>query len=118
MVKQNDLSDVTYKLSPQNYENIFNVYEDKDTEFYLYNLLRTVNFPTDLDPTKYTNYIVQNGDTWTLLAWKHYRNIKLWWVIVRANEIDDATKQPIAGTELKIIKPTTVRSLLNFLKNE
>ena len=114
-MKQNDLKDTTYTLTPQAYENIFNIYTDEDEQYY-YNLLRTVNFPEELDKSTYVEYVVTHNDTWPILAWRAYRNVKMWWVIVAANQIIDPTVLPIPGSKLKVIKPETVRSLLNFIK--
>lgn len=116
-MKQNDLSDVTYKLSSQAYENIFNVYTDDDG-FYFYNLLRTVNVPTDLDSSKYYVYEVVHNDTWPYIAWKNYRNVKLWWIITSTNQIIDPTVQPAPGVRLNILRPEVVRNLLNYIKSE
>ena len=57
-MKQNNLSDINYKLSNQHYENIFNVYEDENLG-YFYNLLKTVNFPKELRSDSYNIYIIQ-----------------------------------------------------------
>lgn len=112
-MKQNEISSIA-KLTPQNYENIFNVYVD-DNGYYYYNMTRAVNFPTDLDPNSYTEYITGYNDTWPLIAWKFYKNVKLWWVIVSANQIDNPVQQPKAGITLKIIRADIVRNLLNSL---
>lgn len=117
MTKQNDISDATYSLPPQAYENLFNVYEDNDG-FYYYNLLRTINFPIELDTSSYTEYEVVRNDTWQYIAWKAYRNVRLWWIIVSANQILDPTSRPEPGIKLKIIKPEVVRNLLNIIKND
>jgi len=74
-MKQNDIInnkiDVTLKkLDSQNLENLWNIHTTEDGE-YFYNLLKTVNFPSDLDPTIYGTYTTVPGDTWPLIAWKH-----------------------------------------------
>lgn len=106
------------KLTPQNYENIFNVYVDKDTEMYYFNLLRTVNFPEDLDPRVYYTYVVGPTDTWPTISWKHYKNVKLWWIICSANQIQNPTDHPKSGTVLKIITPQYIRSIIHNLKGD
>jgi len=116
-MKQNDLQDASYELPIQAYENIFNVYTDENG-FYYYNLLRTINFPTKLDSNSYTEYETVHNDTWQLIAWKAYRNVRMWWIITSANQILDPTSKPDPGTKLKIIKPNVIKSLLNFIKND
>lgn len=114
-MKQNDLSDINYKLSSQQYENIFNVYVDADIG-YFYNLLRTVNFPTDLSKDVYDLYVIEPGDTWTLLSWKLYNSILLWWAICAVNNIQNPTELPVVGTEIKILKGVYLRDILNQLQ--
>jgi LysM repeat protein len=113
-MKHNDVPNVSYKLTPQNYENIFNVFQDGDG-YYYYNLIKTVNFPTDLDATTYSEYTTQLNDTWALIAWNFYRNVKMWWIICAANQILNPVIQPAVGTKLKIINTVTARSVLNSL---
>lgn len=118
-MKQNDLTDVTYKLAPQNYENIFNVYEmlDSDDQVkYMYNILRKVNFPDDLDPSIYTTYVTKLNDTWPLISWIQYSNVTLWWLICHLNNIANPTVQPEPGTELKILDINVLKNVLNSLK--
>lgn len=114
-MKHNDVPNVSYKITPQNYENIFNVFQDSNG-FYYYNLMKTINFPDELDPSVYDQYETLYNDTWPLLAWKFYRNVKMWWIICSANQILDPTVQPIPGTKLKIIKNTIARTLLSSLE--
>jgi len=117
MPKQNDLTDVTYSLSPQQYENIFNVYEDADIG-YFFNLLRSVNFPTDLDPNTYDYYVIEPNDSWPLISWKVYNTVFLWWIICSVNQIQNPTALPAAGNTIKILKVSYVRNILNDIQAE
>lgn len=114
-MKQNDLPDARYTLPPQNLESIFNVYTDEEVG-YFYNLLRTVNFPEELDSSVYTTYTVQMNDTWPLIAWKSYGNVKLWWLICSVNGVQNALIPPTTGSTIKVLTSVTVKSLLNNLK--
>ena len=114
-MKNNDVPNVSVKLTPQNYENIFNVYQDSD-DFWYYNLIKAVNFPAELDPSVYTVYTTVLNDTWPLIAWKYYQNVKLWWIICAANQISNSVIQPVPGTTLKVINSIVVKNLLNSLK--
>jgi len=113
-MKHNDVPNVSIEITPQNYENIFNVYEDENGYFF-YNLLRVVNFPTKLDSSVYSEYVTVTNDTWPLLAWKFYKNIKLWWVICSTNQIMNPVLKPTPGTKIKILNGKVVRSILNNL---
>ena len=112
MSKQNDLIDVQYTLSPQQYENVFNVYSDSDVG-YFYNLLKTVNFPTDLDSSVYDIYTISPSDTWPLISWKVYNSIMLWWAICALNNIQNPLIMPPVGTEIKILKVRYLQSVLS-----
>ena len=112
MSKQNEISDISYSLSPQQYENIFNVYEDSDVG-YFYNLLRTVNFPADLNPDVYNIYVVKPQDTWPLISWKLYNSIFLWWSICSLNNIQNPLEPLVPGTEIKVLKSRYLQNILN-----
>lgn len=115
MSKQNDLTDINYTLSPQQYENIFNVYEDSDIG-YFYNLLRTVNFPEDVNQDIYDTYIIEPLDTWPLISWKIYNSVFLWWSICSLNNIQNPLALPKPGTEIKVLKAVYLQNILNNIR--
>jgi hypothetical protein len=117
MTKQNQLTDVSYSLSPQQYENIFNVYSDSDVG-YFYNLLKTVNFPSDISSDVYDIYVIEPKDTWPLISWKMYNSIFLWWVICSVNNIINPLNMPTPGTEIKIVKTRYLQTILNNIRTE
>ena len=85
--KQNQIKDVAVKkLSAQNIENLFNIYQ-RDNGQYFYNILKTVNFPDDLDPEIYDQYVTKPKDTWPLIAYNFYKDVRLWWLICAVNQI-------------------------------
>jgi hypothetical protein len=113
---QNDISGLP-KLNAFNYENLFKIYRDADTDPYYYNILNTVALPDDLDPSIYYDYVVPGPFVpWTTLSYKVYGTIKLWWVICLSNKIIDPTSFPTSGATLKIIKPENVREILSAIK--
>lgn len=113
-MKITDIKDKTVEITSENYENIFNVYTDENA-FYYYNLLKKVDFPTDLDPEVYDYYETPTVDTYPNIAYKFYNSVTLWWIICAANQIDNPMEQPAAGTLLKIIKPFYVKTILTKL---
>lgn len=110
-MKITDIPNKSDIITSENYENIFNIFTDKD-EFYYYNLLKKVDFPTDLDPDIYDYYKTVPSETYPNIAYKAYKNVTLWWLICAANQIDNPIKQPEAGTILKIIKTRYVKNIL------
>lgn len=105
-----------YFITSQNYENIFNVYEDDNN--YYYNLLRTIDFPDVLSNNLYTIYEVGREEHYTVISYKHYGTTRLWWIITGANNIMDPSYPPPVGTRLKIIKPTYINDILSEIKNQ
>ena len=115
--KQNEIKDVAIKkLSSQNLENLFFIFERENGQ-YFYNILKTVNFPDDIDPTIFIQYETGPKDTWSLIAYTFYKDVRLWWLICSANNIINPVEQPKPGTILKIMNPNVVREVLNKLKD-
>lgn len=110
-MKITDIPTKSNQITSENYENIFNIYTDENN-FYYYNLLKKVDFPTELDPDVFDYYQTLPDETYPNIAYKVYKNVKLWWIVCAANQIDNPTKQPEAGTILKIIRIDTVKSVL------
>ena len=114
--KQNEIKDVVIKkLSAQNLENLFYVFQ-KDNGQYFYNILKTVNFPEDIDPIIYTQYETKPKDTWPLISYNFYKDVRLWWIVCSVNQITNPVKQPEAGTVIKILNSDIVRNVLNKIK--
>lgn len=115
-LNQNDIG-VLPKLNAYNYENLFNVYRDSENDPYYYNILNTIALPEELDPSIYYEYKVPGPSiAWTILSFKVYGTIKLWWIICLANKIINPIKFPEVGTTLKIIRPEYVREILSSIK--
>jgi hypothetical protein len=115
-MKANDIKNVQYKILEFQLENLFNVYEDSESQKYFYNILKTVNIPKDLNPEVFDFYPVKFGDMWTSIAYKFYGEVSLWWVVCTANQILNPTQQPEVGTIIKIIKSSYIAEILNQLK--
>lgn len=114
-MKTNDIPRVQYKTTTGHFENILNVYTDKNDK-YFYNLLKTVYVPEDLDSDYYVLHTVKFGEMWPTISYKYYGDVVLWWIICATNQIEDATKNPIPGTIIKIIKPHYVTKILNEIE--
>jgi hypothetical protein len=93
------------------------VYEDSDVG-YFYNLLRTINFPSDANPDTYNIYVIQPADTWPLISWKTYNSIFLWWSICALNNIQNPLEMPQPGIEIKVLKPMYLQNVLNNIRLE
>ena len=92
------------------YENIFKVYtqaaDDTDKQFYFYNILNKIEFPTNLDSNFFDLHTVNGRLPLTTVSYHIYDNINLWWVIYLNNlEVLRNKFYVNGGTQLKFIKP-------------
>ena len=51
-----------------------------------------------------------------LIAYKHYKNVQLWWVIALANEILNPIDEVSAGKMLKIPRPSDIEEFQQLLQ--
>lgn len=109
-MKQNQISELP-KLDGENFENIFNVYQDENGMYY-YNLLQTVVFPQNLPLNLFTSYVIKYGDSWPFISYKSYNTPNLWWIILLANNIQNPLEPLVNGTILKIPKNVLVKEVL------
>jgi hypothetical protein len=109
---QNEIQDLPV-LTNLAYENIFHVYEENG--FYFYNLLSKVNFPADLDPSTYEEYLSVTHDTWHYISYKLYGTIELWWLVCAVNQIDNPLELPIPGTRIKALKGNVVSEVIRTI---
>lgn len=100
-------------LEETRYENIFKVYL-KDG-YYIYNLFNRVNFEEFVDKDFYYLWRVQRPMPWTLLSYKHYDTINLWWLICLFNGIQNPVNFPELGSVLRILRPEHVRTVLDMI---
>jgi hypothetical protein len=113
-MKLNDIKKKTIEVTSENYENIFNIYTDENG-FYYFDLLKKIDFPSELDPDVYDYYMVKGDETYPNIAYKAYNNVTLWWIICAINNIDNPVAQPSSGTILKMLKPDFVKLVLGKL---
>lgn len=114
-MKRNEIKDID-KIFFQNYENLFNVYEDSDGLFF-YNINRTVNLPDKISAFYKEEYVTEHGDTWTNLAYRFYNDVKLWWIICLTNGIMNPCEFPKPGTILSILNNDVVKTILNTIRD-
>jgi len=113
MTYQNDIRELK-RLHDENMENIFHIYQDNDDR-YFYNLLQTIHFPQDLPASYFQGYNITYGDTWPYISYKVYGNIKLWWVLMLANNIINPIEQPEPGTTIRVPTINVVNEILTQL---
>ena len=113
------------KLSALSFANIFNVNDEPKlgSIFKTYSINRTLNFP-ELDNSSTTNnalfipYTVIANDNWTIISYKFYQTIELWWLIAKVNNIKDPTVDPVVGSEIKILSSDVVNQILGIMREQ
>lgn len=115
-MKQNSFSDLP-RLKADNFENIFNIYTDKDDR-YFYNLLQTVAFPQNLPEGYFDSYNIVYGDTWPFISYKTYNTTNAWWIILLANNIKNPITTLTPGTRIKIPKMQVAKLIIAQIQSQ
>ena len=97
-------------------EKIFGVFKQLDSKHFYFNILNKINFPAIPAADTFNSYYTTPQDTWTVISYKHYSRIDLWWLIASFNQIDNTFIPPVPGTRLKIPTPDTVRYIIDQIK--
>jgi hypothetical protein len=103
-------------VTPQHYENIFNMH--REDGYNIYNLLQHVVIPDDLDPRLYELQSPVGGMPYSVLSYRIYGTMNLWWLICTVNNIYDPTSLTKPGDVLKIIKPQHVGAMLSNIQDQ
>ena len=99
-------------LTNLKYENIFKIYQNKDG-YYTYNPLNTIAFPGLSDnPALYTVLTVTEKMPLTVISYKAYGTIDLWWLIALINQVKNPFEFASTGT-VKILKPQYVSLVIS-----
>ena len=97
------------KLPLNRYERIFKVYsENKDgKEFYFYNILNRMEFPTNIDSNLLDTHVVTARQALTMTSYDVYGDIFSWWIIYLLNkDIIGNSFFAEGGQQLKYILPS------------
>ena len=98
------------------YENIFKLY---DVDNYpTYNLLQQVSIPENLDESVFMTIETQPNMAMSVLSYRLYNTMDLWWLICIVNKIDNPVEILPPGISLKIIKPQYVTQVLTAIKSQ
>lgn len=125
-MKQNNYPDANLpKLNKYNLANIFNVYTDENFEdIYFYNICRTVNFEglgenpeDDYVNNIFDYYTIAGDDTWTIISFKQYETIELWWLVCKCNGVIDPTETLEVGRVVRVFKKTYIENILRSMRN-
>lgn len=102
-------------LSDLRYENVFKM--AKNNNFYFYNVLKNVQFPTVLNESLFYVKTINRRLPYTAISHQEYGTQDLWWLIALANKITNPVAIPKPGTNLKIIKKKYIKRILDTIKS-
>lgn len=105
------------QISQNNYENIFRMYLTDNNQFF-YNILTNVTISNNLIPDSYYTIKITKSMPWTVISYNEYATTSLWWLICLANNIINPVQYPEPGTNLKIIYPNLVKSVLSEINTK
>jgi hypothetical protein len=123
MGKLNDNIDIEERIPEEDFANLFNINPEPELtdNAYTYSINRTLNLtdipkPGDNVSGVFFEYEVSAGETWTLISYKIYGTIRLWWLVCKLNNIKNPTVSPETGQRLVLIDPNQVFNVLNQIK--
>jgi hypothetical protein len=102
------------------YENIFNMYKDKnenDDMYYFYNIGKKITLPKNIDDGVFDYFNVLDTLPLTTVSYQVYGTIHLWWLLLLCNDIQNSLKLLTPGSVIKVIKKEYLSTILKSLKN-
>ena len=115
-MKISEFEKYTSYLNKNDLANIFDVTVDKNG-FAVYDLNSTIsianvsNLPSDILKT----YYPKENETPLLVAWHLYADIRLYWIILKLNNINNAFYKFSAGEPVKYLDQTDLVSILDSI---
>ena len=105
-------------LYKEDFANFFNV--SFDGENYKFNINKSLYLTgfESMAPSFYHNYEIKERDTWTIISYREYNTIELWWLLCRTNQIWDPTRPLIPGTVIKILNKDVADEITALINNE
>jgi len=116
---QNNIPDLP-RLDKTRYEQIFKVYNIKDTpkNFYFYNITKGIKInPDNIDDSYIFKFTPDRNIPWTTLAYSFYGSIYMWWIIKILNHNANIFHAE-AGVTLDIIRPEYIEQVLDAINSQ
>ena len=114
-IYQNQVKDLN-NLNKYSFEQVFKMY--KQDGFYAYNIIKTIEFPDELDPQIFDNISIDGEVPWTTISQKLYGTIRLWWLLCLVNKIMNPVILPTPGIIIKAIKPNYLKTVIDQIVSQ
>lgn len=111
---QNNIPELS-KLNTYRYENIFKVYKTNYNQYY-YNILNTVQFDENLNPSVYYEISVSQRLPWSMISFNEYETMDLWWLICIVNKINNPLELPQINQSVKIIRKEFLKFIIDEIR--
>ena len=104
------------RLDKERYENIFKVYSNEDGQFF-YNINNKIVIPETLDETIVNKIRLDRDLAWTILSYKLYNTMNLWWLLFLLNKPENIFYAK-AGIEYKYISRDFIEDTLDSINSQ
>ncbi len=119
-ITRHDMEQTKISHPEEYYENIFNMYKDKnenDDMYYFYNIGKKITLPKNIDDGVFDYFNVLDTLPLTTVSYQVYGTIHLWWLLLLCNDIQNSLKLLTPGSVIKVIKKEYLSTILKSLKN-
>lgn len=99
-----------------NYQSIFNHYQTDDGKTFFVPTEQIV-FPEDTSLIIYDTMYIDTDTPWTILSWKIYGSIDLWWILCSLNR-DNSYFYAKQGTTVRFIREQFIDEVMKQLRME
>lgn len=112
------ISDIDDNIKFSDFENFFNIYEDKrdSRKLRFFNLNSSIylkNLPLE-------EYEVDHDTFWNTLSYKIYGTTRLWWLLMKINnvQVEDIFSPVVASSKIKIVSDSVARQIIGELDEQ
>ena len=105
-------------IGPNSQMRLFNVLVDNDRSTRFMNVFRAFiyNNQVQKDVAFFITYPVGQEEWWDNISYKFYQTPFLWWAVASFNNVVNPFEELTPGTNLKILKPRYIYSLLRDME--
>jgi hypothetical protein len=95
---------------------MYEVINSNSDSYAFYNILSKSSLPIDLDDSIYDYYKIEYDIPLTILSYNIYNDIRLWWLIMLVNKLNNPVINLQQGSIIKAVKPQYVNEFTKSIK--
>lgn len=115
-MKEFQINELKNEAPKNSLSNVLNVEVVGDN--YVYNMMRTL-YMLDLDFVEsgyFQFYTIKQNETWNSISFNIYGTPKLYWLILKLNDIRDPMFDPVPGTQLRYISEEDALEVIDSIR--